>query len=73
MNITFIGGGNMASALIGGLLNNGFAAEQLQVVDVSADARTRVERTFGVGVHATPGEAVAAAGCIVLAVKPQQM
>jgi pyrroline-5-carboxylate reductase len=73
MNITFIGGGNMASALIGGLLNNGFAAGQLQVVDVSADARARVERTFGVGVHATLSDAVAAAGCVVLAIKPQQM
>jgi pyrroline-5-carboxylate reductase len=45
----------------------------LRVVDVSADARARIEKTFGIAAHAVPDDAVATAGCIVLAVKPQQM
>ena len=44
MNVVFIGGGNMADALIGGLLKSGFAASQLRAVDVNGDARRRLAR-----------------------------
>jgi pyrroline-5-carboxylate reductase len=70
MQITFIGGGNMASALIGGLIKNGWSRESLAVVEIDAEARARVERDFAVRTHA---EATAGAECIVLAVKPQQL
>jgi len=39
MRILFIGGGNMASALIGGLLKQGLSAGDIRVVEVSEDAR----------------------------------
>lgn len=73
MNITFIGGGNMASALIGGLLQKGFTAGQLRVVEVSPDARERLGKQFGVGAVSDTAEGVAGSNVILLAVKPQQL
>lgn len=73
MNITFIGGGNMACALIGGLLQRDYSRTQLRVVEVNADAREKIKREFDVqaGPELTP-EAVDS-NVIVLAVKPQQL
>ena len=73
MRIAFIGGGNMATALIGGLLQRGFVAADLIVVDVQADARTRLEQRFGVRTAEEIALAVQGARVILLAVKPQQM
>lgn len=72
MKILFIGGGNMASALAGGLLAQGFAAADLEVVDVSPQAR---EKFADRGVRAVPelSEVVSQPDVVVLAVKPQQM
>lgn len=73
MNITFIGGGNMASALIGGMLQKGFKANTIRVVEISAENRERVEQQYGI--KAFPDLAPAIHGCdiVVLAVKPQQL
>lgn len=73
MNIVFIGGGNMASALIGGLLKKGWRAEDISVVEIDARARDRLTRDFGVQTYAAVDTAIARADCIVLAVKPQQL
>lgn len=79
MKITFIGGGNMASALINGLLQQGYAAGQICVVEINPDNRTRIRDSLGVtavhdlatGIKASEKNETGHA--IVLAVKPQQL
>ncbi|HXF66914.1 MAG TPA: pyrroline-5-carboxylate reductase [Burkholderiales bacterium] len=73
MQVTFIGGGNMASAMIGGLIRRGWPVEAIGVVEIAEASRERLAREFGVRVFTAPEAAAAAAECIVLAVKPQQM
>ena len=69
--IAFIGGGNMASAIIGGLLKQGLAASQIQIVEPWAEQRTKLQSQFGISALAEPGAALAAASLVVWAVKPQ--
>ncbi len=73
MKITFIGGGNMATALLGGMIKKGYAAAAMQVVEPVAATRERIAETFGV--RTTDAVDAAALHCdvLVLAVKPQQM
>jgi len=73
MNICFIGGGNMASALIGGMLGEGFSAAQINVVEINADNRAGLQRDFGVRVYPDISEGVIDSQIVVLAVKPQQL
>ncbi len=69
MRWTFIGGGNMASSLIGGLLNAGCDAADVRVFDVSADQRAAVQTRFGVQSIETLS-AIDANDAVVIAVKP---
>lgn len=73
MKITFLGGGNMANALIGGLLHKGIAAGDIGVVELNAESRARLEASYGVRTFAGPEADAWRADVIVLAVKPQQM
>ncbi len=73
MNICFIGGGNMASALIGGLLKNNFSANQLRVVEINLDNRNKLKSEFAVHVTDQIAQGIAGSNVIVLAVKPQQL
>ena len=74
MNITFIGGGNMASAIIGGLRARQFTADALRVVDVDSQARSRIEQKYpGVCCFGSVREAIRAGDIFVLAVKPQHL
>lgn len=70
-HIAFIGGGNMASAVIGGLLKQGLPAGQIQVVEPFAEQRAKLVQQFGVAVSDAPGASLSSAGLVVWAVKPQ--
>jgi pyrroline-5-carboxylate reductase len=69
--IAFIGGGNMASAVIGGLLRAGMAPAQFIVVEPYAPQRQKLVGEFGVQSLAAGDAGLAAAGTVVWAVKPQ--
>jgi len=75
MATAFIGGGSMATELIGGMVARGAAASGLRVVEPAAEAQARlVARHPGIAMFAEcTRDAVAGAGLVVLAVKPQQM
>ena len=71
--IGFIGAGNMARSLAGGLLNNGWSAEHLRLSDPDANQRRGAEQALGLKTFATNSELAAAAEVLVLAVKPQAL
>ena len=73
MKITFLGGGNMASALIGGLQNNGIPPSEIAVIEINAENRARLEREYRVRCYAEPDPVSMHCDALVLAVKPQQM
>lgn len=73
MNITFIGGGNMASALIGGLTGQGYDAGNIRVVEVSRETREALQTRYQVSTFADMEAEAVAGDVIVLAVKPQQL
>lgn len=73
MKITFLGGGNMAAALIGGMVERGFAAADIQVIELGAEARAGLSERFGVRAVEAMDDVVLGCDVLVLAVKPQQM
>lgn len=71
--IAFLGGGNMAEAILGGLLAGEVVLEgNLVVSDVSAERRAWLEKEYGIDAVAENSAAVRGADIVVLAVKPQQ-
>ena len=71
--IAFIGGGNMAASLIGGLRAQGLPASAICASDPGADRRTELHDVHGIDTFADNAQAVAGADVVVLAVKPQVM
>jgi pyrroline-5-carboxylate reductase len=71
--LAFIGGGNMARSLIGGLLARGWRPEQIIVADPLATQLETLKTQFGVRVTNDNAEAARTADVIVLAVKPQEI
>lgn len=73
MKITFLGGGNMAIALVGGLIQRGFAPHDLSVIEILPEARERLSAQFTINLYAEASADALACDVLVLAVKPQQM
>ncbi len=71
--IAFIGGGNMATSLIGGLIANGVNTTDIQVADPATDTLTRLTDDFGITTFTDNVAAIVDADIVILAVKPQQL
>ena len=69
--IAFIGGGNMASAIIGGLIGQGMAASQIDVVEPFEEARAKLLAQLGIAAQPQAGDFLNRADLVVWAVKPQ--
>ena len=72
--LAFIGGGNMANAILGGLIRQGLAPNQVTVIEPFAETAAKLKADLGVEVHAeasTASSALAKADLVVWAVKPQ--
>ena len=69
--IGFIGGGNMAASLIGGLIVDGTTPSQIRVADPSTDCTQPLQQKFGIQVASDNDELVEQSDVVILAVKPQ--
>ena len=72
-NICFIGGGNMATSLIGGLIAKGHSADSIYVSDPNESQRSQLEQQFSVNTFSDCKSAMEHSDIVVLAVKPQIM
>ena len=71
--IGFIGAGNMASSLAGGLIAKGYDANRIIMSDLNESALASAKETLGVNTSSDNSDVVSAADVLVLAVKPQVM
>lgn len=70
--LVFIGGGNMATSLIGGLCNAGIDPQQITVIDPQAEQRARLSAEYRIHTEAAAtADILAGADMITLAIKPQ--
>ena len=72
-SICFIGAGNMAASLIGGLLANGYAAAAITACDINAEQLANLQQRFGINTSSDNLASSQAADVVMLAVKPQLM
>jgi len=71
--VTFIGAGNMASAIIGGMIDSGFSPSAITATSPSDAFLAPVHERYGIHTNTDNVAAVAQADVVVLAVKPQIM
>ena len=69
--LAFVGGGNMANAILGGLLREGLAPKQVVVIEPFAETADKLRKELGVEVHAQASHVLANSDLVVWAVKPQ--
>jgi len=69
--LTFIGGGNMARAIVGGLVRGGWPSDVITVVEPDVQLRRLLEQDFGVATQSRADASFAAGKTVVWAVKPQ--
>ena len=72
-SIGFIGGGNMAASIIGGLINDGFPAANISVAEPNDNARSQLASSFGIQTETDNTQIASNVDVLVLAVKPQVM
>jgi pyrroline-5-carboxylate reductase len=72
-HLCFIGGGNMATSLIGGILANGYSASNITACDIDEEKLTGLSANFGINTTSNSLKAVERADIVMLAVKPQAM
>ena len=73
MKITFIGGGNMAKALIGGLVKRGYSPSRMHVVEVDKEKCKALHNEFALRASTEMKPAVEHCEAVILAVKPQNL
>ncbi|MET0068196.1 MAG: pyrroline-5-carboxylate reductase [Candidatus Thiodiazotropha sp.] len=70
-NITFLGGGNMATSLVAGLIADGYDRERITVSDPDGEKLSQLAASYGIHAQSDNRKAIVGAGILVLAVKPQ--
>lgn len=73
MKVVFIGSGNMAGSLMGGLISDGFPAENITAVDIDESRLATLKQQFEVNVTSDAQNAISQADTVVLGVKPQAL
>ncbi len=73
LQIVFIGGGNMAEALIAGLVRSGHSQKKLMVTDIRQERLDSLQQDYGIQTGTSNTTAVSRGDVVVLAVKPQMM
>jgi len=73
LNITFIGGGNMAEALISGLIQSGHSSHHICVSDINENRLNDLHQRYDVKIDNNNVSAISKSDILLLAVKPQQM